>query len=83
MASVRVRDGALSVPQVRGMDRAVEVELGELVDEPSTDPLASALEAAGAAHVWYLISAEPLLNQVQDEVDELPGAIVVDARHGF
>ena len=62
----------------------VGVELGELVDDgPSKEPLAGALEAADAAHVRNLSSAEPLWKQVHDEVVELPDAIVFDARHGF
>ena len=43
----------------RDMGRAVGVELGELVDELSKELLAGALEAADAARVSNLSSAEP------------------------
>ena len=41
------------------------------------------LEAADAAHVWNLSSAEQLWKQVRGEVVKLPGAVVFDARHDF
>ena len=50
------------------------VELWELVDELSKEPLAGALEAADAANVLNLSSADPLLDPVHEEVVELPGA---------
>ena len=45
--------------------------------------LAGALEAADAAHVRNISPAEPLCKQVHEEVVELPGAVVLDARYGF
>ena len=42
------------------MGGAVGVKLGELVDEPSKEPLEGLLEAADAANVFNLSSAEPL-----------------------
>ena len=66
-----------------GMGRAVGVELPESVDELRKESLAGALEAADAAHVWDLCSAEPLSKQVHEGVVVLPGAVVFDARHVF
>ena len=60
-----------------------EVELGELVGELSKEPLAGLLEAADAAHVCNLSSAEPLWELVNEEVVEQHGAAVLDARHDF
>ena len=51
---------ALSVPSVRGMGRVAGVECGKLVGELSRELLAGAHEAADAAHVWNISSAEPL-----------------------
>ena len=42
------------------MGRGVVFELWELVGELSNIPLADALEAAEAAHMWNLSSAEQL-----------------------
>ena len=44
----------------RGMGRAVGIELWELVDEPSKEPLIGVLDAADAAHELNLSSAKPL-----------------------
>ena len=49
-----IGDGALSESLGPGMDRAVGVELWELFGELGKEPLAGALEAAGAAHVRNL-----------------------------
>ena len=42
------------------MGGAIGVELGEMVDELSKEPLVGVLEAANAAHVCNISSAEPL-----------------------
>ena len=78
-----IEDGALSEPQGRAMGRADGVEVWELVDELGKEPIAGALEAADAAHVRNLSSAEPLRKQVHEKVVELPDAFVFDARHVF
>ena len=54
-----------------------------LADNPCKEPLAGALEASDAAHLWDLSSAEPLGTQVHEEAVELLVAVMFDARHGF
>ena len=53
-------DGALSMPQGLGMGRLVGVELWELVNELSKEPIAGALEAADTAHAKNHSPAELL-----------------------
>ena len=56
------------------MDRVVGVELWESVGDLGKEPLAGALEAAGAVQVWNLSPAEPLRKQVRKELVGLPDA---------
>ena len=73
----------MSVPSVRGMGRVAGVECGKLVGELSRELLAGAHEAADAAYVWNISSAEPLGKQVHEEDEDPPDAAVFDTRYGI